>query len=159
MSIINGPVNHLRKIMRGNPTRSDLLEGVSNFLDSINLDLDADNKRIVKHQWKSDDDAVVNILYGQMHDGTIADEVWCSIEDLRMRAAQLGKITLGSELEEEAVQAVRNLHNKGASNDQICEIMGLDRPIKHAKKTKEEMSRIQNLANKFTKQGDIFSEI
>ena len=156
MNIINGPVNNLRKVTRSKSTRSDLQEAIKHFLDSFDLDLDADGDPVRKPKWHSDDDAAILLLFGRMHDGVLADELGCSIQALRTRAFQKGKLALSEEFDEDSIQMVRNLHNKGASNEEIASIMQIDVPMAPYSHTIEENNEVQQKVAKYTKQTDAF---
>lgn len=158
MNIINGPVNNLKRVFKRSHTKQELQESVKYFLDSFDLDLDADGNKARKPSWHSDDDAVIRLLYGRMHDGVIADELGCTIHDLRVRAHQKGKFALLEEFDEDAIQMVKNLHNKGASDSGISIIMGIDTPLAPYSQTNEQKQKCKKVIAKYTKQTDAFKE-
>jgi hypothetical protein len=146
---VYGPLNTLKRAFEGGDSE-EIVRAVDSYLHALDTDY-YDNNGI----WRSDEDAAIKFLYDRMDSGVLCDELGCNAYQLEKRAKQVAWAGIGEPYNEEHIRMIMTLHNKGASDAKIAEIMGIEEPKVKLKSTPMDDKYRKDAVKNYENQGDL----
>lgn len=146
---VYGPLNSLKQaVLSGD--KDNVFVCANNYINALDVDYYDNNGK-----WKSDEDTALKFLYGRMDSGVLCDELGCNAAQLESRAKQVAWGSIGEPFSEMHVRMIMTLHNKGASDQQISAIMGIDEPKRQYKTNAVKDKEMMDAVKMYEKQGDL----